>query len=94
LIEGLTRLLWSDEQEPTNLGNPQEMTILDFATKIKALAGSKSEIVYRPLPVDDPKVRQPNIAKAKRVLGWEPRVSLEDGLRATIDYFRTRLGSG
>jgi dTDP-glucose 4,6-dehydratase len=93
LIEGLTRLLWSDEQEPTNLGNPQEMTILDFATKIKALAASKSEIVYRPLPVDDPKVRQPDIAKAKRVLGWEPRVSLEDGLRATIDYFRTRLGS-
>ncbi len=93
LIEGLVRLLWSDEMEPTNLGNPQEMTIRDFAVKIKELARSDSEIVYRPLPVDDPKVRQPNIAKAKRVLGWEPRVSLTDGLRATIDYFRARLES-
>jgi len=91
LVEGLTRLLWSDEKEPTNLGNPAEMTIMDFATRIRALCGSKAEIVSKPLPVDDPKVRQPDISKAKRVLGWEPRVSLDDGLKQTIDYFRKKL---
>jgi len=93
LVEGLTRLLWSDEKEPTNLGNPREMTILEFAEKIRDLSGSKSEIVYRALPADDPKVRQPNIAKAKRLLGWEPKVVLEDGLSATIAYFRGKLES-
>jgi dTDP-glucose 4,6-dehydratase len=93
LVEGLTRLLWSDEKEPTNLGNPAEMTIMDFAVRIKALAGSKSEIVYEPLPVDDPKVRQPDIAKAKRILGWEPQVSLDEGLASTYEYFRKKLQS-
>jgi len=92
LVEGLTRLLWSDEKEPTNLGNPAEMTIMDFAVRIGALCGSKSEIVHKPLPVDDPKVRQPDISKAKRVLdNWEPKVSLDDGLSSTIDYFRSKL---
>jgi dTDP-glucose 4,6-dehydratase len=92
LVEGLTRLLWSDEREPTNLGNPREMTILEFAEKIIALSGSSSQIDYKPLPVDDPKVRQPNIDKARRVLeGWEPRVALEDGLSAAIEYFRSKL---
>ncbi len=92
LVEGLTRLLWSDEKMPTNLGNPAEMTILDFASKIKELSGSSSPIEYRELPVDDPKVRQPDIAKARKVLGWEPKVSLDDGLRKTIEWFRSKLG--
>ncbi len=91
LVEGLTRLLWSDEKEPTNLGNPVEMTIKQFAERIRDLCGSRSEIVYKDLPVDDPKVRQPDISKAKRVLGWEPRVSLDEGLRPTIDWFRSKL---
>jgi dTDP-glucose 4,6-dehydratase len=91
LVEGLTRLLWSDEKEPTNLGNPVEMTIKQFAERIRDLCGSRSEIVYKDLPVDDPKVRQPDISKAKRILGWEPRVSLDDGLRPTIDWFRSKL---
>jgi dTDP-glucose 4,6-dehydratase len=93
LVEGLTRLLWSEEREPTNLGNPAEMTINDFAVRIRDLCGSRSEIVYKELPVDDPKVRQPDISKAKRVLEWEPRVSLEDGLRPTIDWFRSKLSA-
>ncbi len=91
LIEGLVRLLWSEEREPTNLGNPAEMSIMDFAVRIRELCGSKSEIVHKPLPVDDPKVRQPDISKAKRVLGWEPRVPLEEGLKKTIDWFRIKL---
>jgi dTDP-glucose 4,6-dehydratase len=93
LVEGLTRLLWSEEKEPTNLGNPAEMTIKEFAVRIRDLCGSRSEIVYKDLPVDDPKVRQPDISKAKRVLGWEPRVPLDDGLRPTIDWFRSKLGA-
>src|SRR4029077_10369255 len=89
LVEGIVRLLRSDyDKGPVNLGNPTEVTILQFAEKIKALTGSKSEIVFRPLPEDDPKVRQPDIGRARRLLGWEPVVSLEDGLRKTIDYFR------
>ena len=92
LVEGIMRLLWSDEKDPTNVGNPGEMTILQFAHRIIELSGSKSKIEYRPLPVDDPKVRQPDISKARRVLNnWEPRVSLDDGLRSTIDYFKKRL---
>ncbi len=91
LVDGLTRLLWSDEKEPTNLGNPSEMTIRDFAVKIKELSGSPSPIEERPLPTDDPKVRQPDIGKARRVLGWEPRVELEVGLANAIAYFREKL---
>ena len=92
LVEGLTRLLWSDEKEPTNLGNPMEMSIMDFAVKIKELSGSDAPIEERPLPTDDPKVRQPDITKAKKVLGWEPRVPLETGLTNAIAYFREKLG--
>src|SRR5947207_13135208 len=88
LVEGLVRLLRSDHSEPVNCGNPMEISILQFAERIKALTGSKSEIVFRPLPEDDPKVRQPDIGKARALLGWEPRVPLEDGLRRTIDFFR------
>src|SRR5437867_4311033 len=91
LVEGIVRLLRSDHSEPVNCGNPTEISILQFAQRIKALTGSKSEIVFRPLPEDDPRVRQPDITRARRLLGWEPRVPLEDGLRRTIDFFRTVL---
>jgi dTDP-glucose 4,6-dehydratase len=89
LIDGIFRLLMSNEVEPVNIGNPHEMTILQFAERIRALVGSSSEIAYRPLPVDDPKTRQPDIGKARRILGWEPKVPLDAGLEKTIAYFRT-----
>jgi dTDP-glucose 4,6-dehydratase len=88
LVEGIVRLLASDHTDPVNCGNPAEISILQFAEKIRELTGSRSEIVFKPLPEDDPKVRQPDIGKARKLLGWEPRVSLEDGLRHTIEYFR------
>lgn len=88
LIDGIFRLAMSDINEPVNIGNPSEMTVNDFAREILRLTGSSSPIIYRELPVDDPKVRQPDIAKARARLGWEPRVALDEGLRATIDYFR------
>jgi dTDP-glucose 4,6-dehydratase len=92
LVEGIVRLLRSDySQGPVNLGNPTEVTILQFADRIKALTGSKSEIVFRPLPVDDPKVRQPDIGRARKILGWEPKIGLDDGLRKTIEYFTGRV---
>jgi dTDP-glucose 4,6-dehydratase len=91
LVEGIFRLLVSDEKDPVNIGNPKEMTILQFAEEIRRLVGGKSEIVYRDLPVDDPKTRQPDITKARRVLDWEPKVGLEEGLRTTIEYFRSRV---
>ncbi len=91
LVEGIVRLLRSDYSGPVNCGNPAEVTILEFAERIKALLGSKSEIVFRPLPVDDPKQRQPDITRARTLLGWEPRVGLEDGLRHTIEYFRDKV---
>jgi dTDP-glucose 4,6-dehydratase len=88
LIDGLYRLVFSDERFPVNLGNPQEMTILEFAERIKRLTGTSASLDFKPLPQDDPKRRQPDISKAKRVLGWEPKVGLEDGLRETIEYFQ------
>lgn len=88
MVEGLCRLMQSDERYPVNLGNPQELTILEFAERIRRLTGSHSTIVYRPLPQDDPKQRCPDISKAHRILSWEPKISLEDGLRRTIEYFR------
>jgi len=91
LVEGIHALMFSNEIEPVNIGNPDEMTILDFAKKIKELTNSESEIVFRELPVDDPKTRQPNITKAKEVLDWEPKVSLDEGLKRTIEWFRTKL---
>ncbi len=91
LIEGIWRLLMSDLREPCNIGNPHEMTILEFAETIKAAVGSTSPIVFKPLPVDDPMQRQPDITQARERLGWEPRVPLAEGLKSTIAYFRSVL---
>ncbi|MEM6795428.1 MAG: SDR family NAD-dependent epimerase/dehydratase, partial [Acidobacteriota bacterium] len=91
LIEGIYRLLLSDRIDPTNIGNPREMTIRQFADRILALTESTSEIVYKDLPIDDPKTRQPDISMAKEHLDWEPRVPLDEGLEATIEYFRQVL---
>jgi dTDP-glucose 4,6-dehydratase len=91
LVEGIWRLSRCDEHLPVNIGNPSEMTILQFAQAVVAATGSKSQIVFKPLPVDDPKVRQPDIKKARKLLGWEPKVGLEEGLRRTLDYFRPKL---
>ena len=91
LVDGLYRLMTSAERYPVNLGNPREMTMLEFAEAIQRLTGATSRIEFHPLPTDDPKRRQPNIAKAKRVLGWEPRVSLDDGLRETVAYFQKKI---
>lgn len=88
LIEGIYRLAMSDECETVNIGNPQEVSILDFANEINELTDSKSEIIYKNLPSDDPKVRQPNIDKARKVLGWEPQVRRKDGLAKTLAYFK------
>jgi dTDP-glucose 4,6-dehydratase len=88
LVDGLYRLLLSEEAMPVNVGNPHEMTILEFAAAITDLTGSKAGIVHRPLPEDDPKQRRPDISKAKRLLGWEPTVPLQEGLRHTVAYFR------
>lgn len=89
LVDGLLRLLRSDEVYPVNLGNPQEMTMLEFAQYIQRLTGTNSSIEFQPLPEDDPKRRRPDISKAKRALQWEPTVKLEDGLRETIAYFQS-----
>jgi dTDP-glucose 4,6-dehydratase len=88
LVDGIYKLLVSDVNEPVNLGNPAEMTILDFAAKIVELTGCRSDLVFERLPVDDPKVRQPDISRARKLLGWEPKVSLEEGLRRTIEFFK------
>jgi len=89
LIEGIYRLLMSDEVNPTNIGNPSEMTVLQFAERIRALVGTTAPIEFLPLPEDDPKIRRPDITKARKLLDWEPRVPLDEGLKRTIDYFRT-----
>ena len=89
LVDGLYRLMWSDERYPVNLGNPVELTILEFAERIRRQTGSRSEIVFEPLPEDDPQRRCPDISKARRLLGWEPCVSLEEGLTPTVEYFRS-----
>ncbi|MBS1791561.1 MAG: SDR family oxidoreductase [Acidobacteria bacterium] len=91
LIEGIRRLMDSSFTKPVNIGNPTEMTILEFAKLILRLTGSQSEIVYKPLPQDDPKARRPDITRAKEVLGWEPRVPVEEGLKKTIDWYRSLL---
>jgi dTDP-glucose 4,6-dehydratase len=87
MVEGLYRLMQSDERYPVNFGNPHEMTILEFARQILELTGSRSQIVFEPLPEDDPRKRRPDIDKARTLLGWEPRVDLEEGLRQTVSYF-------
>ena len=86
LVEGIWALMRAPVNEPVNLGNPREMTLLQLAREVVRLSGSRSEIVFRPLPTDDPKVRQPDIGKARRLLKWEPKVDVEDGLRQTIDW--------
>ena len=91
LIEGIFRLSQSDYHEPVNIGNPTEMTVLEFAKAILEFTGSKSEIDFRPLPVDDPKVRKPDISLARRLLGWEPKVPFADGIGSTVAYFRQFL---
>jgi dTDP-glucose 4,6-dehydratase len=91
LVDGLYRLLRSNINKPVNIGNPHEMTLLQLAEKVRVLSKSKSRIVYRPLPEDDPKVRQPDIRVARAKLKWEPHVSFDDGLKRTIAYFRKSL---
>ena len=93
LVDGILRLMDSDTNEPVNIGNPHEVTIEEIARTIIALVGSSSRIVYRPLPVDDPKQRRPDITRARTLLKWEPKVGLEEGLLKTVDYFKTRLGA-
>jgi dTDP-glucose 4,6-dehydratase len=92
LVDGLWRLMQAPVNDPVNIGNPQEMTLLELAKRILRLTGSRSEIVFQPLPVDDPKVRQPDITRARALLGWAPRVETDEGLRLTIEWFRERLG--
>src|ERR1044071_1793904 len=89
LIEGIYRLLMSDHFMPVNIGNPDEISLKDFAEEILALTGNKVKIIYKPLPTDDPKQRQPDISKAKKILGWEPKVSREEGLKITYAYFKS-----
>ncbi len=94
LIEGIYRLMNSDEHEPVNIGNPQEITILEFAERIRKLLGSEVPIIFKPLPQDDPKQRCPDISKAKRLLGWQPKVNLDEGLRLTLEFFRQQVAAG
>ncbi len=92
LVEGIYRLLMSDEPEPVNIGNPEEISLLDIAKEVIELTGSKSKIIYESLPVDDPKVRQPDITRARTILGYEPKVHRKEGLKLTLEYFRQKLG--
>jgi dTDP-glucose 4,6-dehydratase len=91
LIDGIFRLMMSDFHEPVNIGNPREMTIRQFAEEILRITGANCPIEQKPLPVDDPKVRQPDITRAKKILGWEPRVDFDQGIRETIEFFRGRV---
>jgi dTDP-glucose 4,6-dehydratase len=91
LVEGIARLLESDSHEPVNVGNPAEITILEFAQEILRLSGSKSKIEFRPLPQDDPRLRKPDIGRARQLLGWEPRVDRHEGLRRTLAYFQEQI---
>src|SRR5258708_35758119 len=89
LVEGIYRLLLSDYHLPVNIGNPEEISLLDFAKEVLELTGNKVEITFKPLPVDDPKQRQPDITKAKQLLGWKPVVNRKEGLKLTYEYFKT-----
>jgi dTDP-glucose 4,6-dehydratase len=91
LLDGIYRLLQSEEHEPVNIGNPHEITILEFAERVRALVGASAPIVFHPLPQDDPKQRCPDISKARRILHWEPKVNLEEGLKITYEYFREKV---
>jgi dTDP-glucose 4,6-dehydratase len=88
-VEGIYRLLLSDYHMPVNIGNPDEITIMDFADEIIKLTGTAQKVVYKPLPINDPLQRQPDITKAKTILGWEPKVSREEGMKITYNYFKT-----
>jgi dTDP-glucose 4,6-dehydratase len=90
-VDGIFKLLMSNELEPVNIGNPEEITIRQFAEEVTRFTGSKSKIVFKDLPVDDPKVRQPDISKAKKILGWSPQVSREEGLKITIEFFKNKI---
>ena len=91
LIDGIFRLMMSAYHEPVNIGNPREMTILEFAEHIRRITGAESPITFKPLPVDDPKVRQPDITRARNILGWEPKVDFEEGIRKTIEFFSKKI---
>jgi dTDP-glucose 4,6-dehydratase len=91
LVEGIVRLLRTDYHEPVNLGNPDEVTVLEFAREILELSGSKSKIEFRPLPQDDPRVRKPDISRARQLLGWEPKVTRSEGLKRTLSYFQAKV---
>src|SRR5690606_15684582 len=91
LVEGIYRLLLSDYHKPVNIGNPSEITLKDFAEEVIRLTGSQSKIIYKPLPQDDPKQRQPDISKAKEILGWEPKIGRTEGLTKTVAYFREHI---
>jgi dTDP-glucose 4,6-dehydratase len=91
LVDGMVRLLASDKHDPVNIGNPTEMSVLEFARMINRLTGNRAGVVHRPLPTDDPHIRQPDIGRAQAVLGWQPGVTLEDGLTRTIEYYRSRV---
>lgn len=91
LIDGIYRLLMSDEPNPVNIGNPDEITIKQFADEVLEITGSKSKIIYKPLPQDDPKVRQPDITRAKQILGWQPKIDRKEGLKRTIEYFKNKI---
>lgn len=91
LIEGIIKLLFSQETEPVNLGNPDEFSVLGFAQEVLEITGSKSRIVYQPLPVDDPRVRQPDITKAQKILNWNPQVGLREGIKKTVPYFQKKM---
>ncbi|MCF6271078.1 MAG: GDP-mannose 4,6-dehydratase [Melioribacteraceae bacterium] len=91
LVDGIFKLLMSDETNPVNIGNPEEITIKEFAEEVKSLINSKSEIIYKELPTDDPKIRKPDITRAKTILGWEPKVNRREGLKLTLDYFINKV---
>lgn len=91
LIEGMFKVLMSSEHEPINLGNPEERTVVEYAQIVKKLSGSKSKIVFKELPIDDPKVRRPDITRAKKVLGWQPKISIEEGTLRTIEHFKNEI---
>jgi dTDP-glucose 4,6-dehydratase len=93
LVDGIAKLLFADFHEPVNLGNPDEVTILEFAKEILELTGGKGKIDYRPLPQDDPKLRKPDIGRARQLLGWEPRVGRHEGLRRTLEYFQSKVAA-
>jgi dTDP-glucose 4,6-dehydratase len=94
LVDGIIRLMLSDVNDPVNIGNPHEMSIEEMARTIIRMTGSSSRLVYKELPTDDPKVRQPDITRARTLLGWEPKVTLEQGLGSTIEYFRKKVLNG